>query len=174
MDTQLISDSLRMTFGPAHQKRRILLIEDDESTKVCLRRMILEMNPHIRVDSADSVPGALTLLEKTDEFNGEEPRYDLILSDENLDGPVKGSDLAEICRHLRIASGFVITSSHRPKNTAVPFLQKPYRRDAVVQFLTPLLDGRPYSAPSPPDEVADSDSMLFAFAFMIWAAALFL
>jgi CheY-like chemotaxis protein len=107
-----------------------LIVEDD----IAVRQMAVKVLEDLgyRVRQAPDGQSALEIIRGTD-------RVDLLFTDMIMFNGMSGAELIEAARHARpdikvlLASGYTAHSSTRTQDDdAVPFLNKPYRREVLA------------------------------------------
>lgn len=120
---------------------RILLVEDEEFVRRYVVSQLEKMG--YEVDAAENASGALSMLE-----NG---RFDLLMTDIVMPGAMNGRQLAEVARQKFPDLPVLYMSGHSRDEIireghmegTIHFLQKPFRRPALVQKLREALTDAP-------------------------------
>src|SRR6266852_8309512 len=114
---------------------QILIVDDDTALLQALPQTVSLRMVEVRVDTSDSAPGALELIQEHD--------YDVIVSDIKMPG-MDGLALLEKIQELRPETPTLLITGHGEHDLAVQalrggtydFIQKPIDRDYMVAALS--------------------------------------
>ena len=114
--------------------RRILVVEDDPGLVFLLEEIFASIDPDARLDWIKDGDRAIAEF-RANLLRGEDRRYDMIISDNYLDGESSGIDLWRVCQELDPEILFLVISAMSldkffgaigPDVIIPPFLQKPF------------------------------------------------
>lgn len=123
--------------------KKVLVVEDDQTLRPVLERMLKKINPRITIDWATKGEEALSLLTEIHKSKsqavGVVRPYHVVLSDISLAGSKSGLELIRDCFYSRISANFVLTSASASPKTKIPFLKKPLQFSDVEAKMGPFL-----------------------------------
>src|SRR5258708_23505507 len=119
----------------------ILIVDDDTALRQALHHTLSLRMVQVQVDTADSAPGALELIQEHD--------YDVIVSDVKMPG-MDGLGLLEKIQALRPETPTLLITGHGEHQLAIQalrggaydYIQKPIDRDELVASLQRALQTR--------------------------------
>lgn len=133
----------------ARQGLDILLVEDNDEVAAGTEAL-LQMMGH-RVTCASDAASALARIEAPLGEDEHAPRFDLVLSDIHMPGPMNGIDLAEALQGLEPALPVILVTGYaeeleRARNVDVRVLSKPFDIALLEKMLDAIRSGRPARA----------------------------
>jgi len=148
MELVQIKPSQNLETFKEKKDRKILIVEDEATEVLILKKIIHTMDKNITIDSFSSAEEALTHLDKINRTKGAS-LYDLLIIDIYLEGTVNGLDLMRVVEKNYSEIPIVITSSTSPYNflkmlgedfICPPFLEKPFSFNRCKTLLESVLE----------------------------------